>query len=169
MTIDLYIASESGFCPESKMPFYLEKMLPLIVRAGYNPVCPWALNAKVAEKALKATDDNKVTAWRAANRIIYMNNRHALDNCDGVVAILNGMHVDDGVCWEVGYTIAKGKRVLGYRDDFRPAGDNPGCRINLMLEESIIENGTIVANLKDLKHALPVLFPKTTQHPRHKK
>ncbi len=158
MTRDLYIASESGFCPESKMPFYQEKLLPLIVRAGYNPVCPWALNAKVAQTALNAKPSDKEEAWRYVNGIIYRNNRDALDKSLGVVAMLNGMNVDDGVCWEIGYGIAKGKRVLGYRDDFRSAGDNPGCRVNIMLEESIMENGRIVSTLDDLEYALPILF-----------
>lgn len=163
MNRDLYIASESGFCPESKMPFYEQKVLPLIVRAGYKPVCPWALNERAAQTAIKAKESDKAAAWRYVNGIIYQNNRTAIDNSLGIVAMLNGMHVDDGVCWEVGYAIAKGKRVLGYRDDFRSAGDNPGCCVNIMLEESIRENGRIVSTLDDLAHALPILFQ---QRPR---
>lgn len=67
---------------------------------------------------------------------IFQANLRALDDCDLLVAILDGPQVDDGTAWEVGYFYAKGRRILGIRTDFRRAGESEHSRVNLMLERS---------------------------------
>ena len=57
----------------------------------------------------------------------------ALDNCDVVVAILDGPDADSGTSFEMGYARGRGKRVIGVRTDFRD-GEDQG--VNLMLSNS---------------------------------
>jgi nucleoside 2-deoxyribosyltransferase len=65
-------------------------------------------------------------------------NMRALDQCQIVVAILDGPQVDDGTAWEVGYHYARGGKVLGIRTDFRNAGEAPESWANAMIEFSCV-------------------------------
>ncbi len=56
--------------------------------------------------------------------------------CTVVVACLDGPDADGGTCVEVGYAIALGKTVIGYRTDFR-AGEVDG--MNAMLRYGCTE------------------------------
>ena len=49
--------------------------------------------------------------------------------------MLDGVDVDSGTAWEIGYAYAKGKPVFGLRTDFRTLGIE-GV-VNLMIERSI--------------------------------
>jgi nucleoside 2-deoxyribosyltransferase len=69
---------------------------------------------------------------------IFQANLMALDDCDLLVAILDGPQVDDGTAWEVGYFYAKGRKILGIRTDFRRAGESEHSRVNLMVESSCL-------------------------------
>ena len=57
----------------------------------------------------------------------------ALDNCDVVVAILDGSDADSGTSFEMGYARGRGKRVIGVRTDFRGSADHA---VNLMLSNA---------------------------------
>lgn len=59
--------------------------------------------------------------------------------CDIVLANLDGADADSGTCVEIGYALALKKRVIGYRTDFREAGDTPGSGMNGMLFHGIPE------------------------------
>lgn len=69
---------------------------------------------------------------------IFRENMRALDQCQIVVAILEGPQVDDGTAWEVGYHYARGGKVLGIRTDFRKAGESPESWANAMIEFSCV-------------------------------
>jgi nucleoside 2-deoxyribosyltransferase len=57
----------------------------------------------------------------------------ALDNCEVVVAILDGPDADSGTSFEMGYARGRGKRVIGVRTDFRGSKDH---EVNLMLSNA---------------------------------
>jgi nucleoside 2-deoxyribosyltransferase len=78
---------------------------------------------------------------------IFQVNTHALDQCNIMVAILDGPQVDDGTAWEMGYHYSKGKRILGIRTDFRRAGETNSSKVNAMIERSAM---AIVSSLDDL-------------------
>jgi len=65
---------------------------------------------------------------------IFQANLNALDECDIMVAILDGSQVDDGTAWEVGYFFSQGKKILGIRTDLRRAGEFEKSKVNLMVE-----------------------------------
>ena len=85
---------------------------------------------------------------------IFKANLQALDECDLMVAILDGPQVDDGSAWEIGYFFSQGKSVLGIRTDFRRAGEHEHSRVNLMIEccclALVEEEDRLVAELKRL-------------------
>ncbi len=58
-----------------------------------------------------------------------------VDRSDLVVAVLDGVDVDSGTAWEIGYAYAKGKPVIGLRTDFRSLSDGI---VNLMVEMAIV-------------------------------
>ena len=66
---------------------------------------------------------------------IFENNRAAIDECDLVVASLNGITTDDGTAWEVGYAHARDKPVYGLHTDWRARFDTEV--VNLMIERSV--------------------------------
>jgi len=57
----------------------------------------------------------------------------AIDNCDLVLAILDGSDADSGTCYECGYAYNK-KKILGIRTDFR-SGEEDG--LNVMLRHGV--------------------------------
>ena len=48
---------------------------------------------------------------------IFMKCVEGVDASDLVVAVLDGVDVDSGTAWEIGYAYAKGKPVIGLRTD----------------------------------------------------
>ena len=58
-----------------------------------------------------------------------------VNGSDIVVAVLDGVDVDSGTAWEIGYAYARGKPVIGLRTDFRTLSDGV---VNLMVEMSIV-------------------------------
>jgi nucleoside 2-deoxyribosyltransferase len=69
---------------------------------------------------------------------IFDANLRALDECDLMVAILDGPQVDDGTAWEIGYFFSQGKSVVGVRTDFRRAGEHEHSKVNIMVECSCV-------------------------------
>ena len=65
---------------------------------------------------------------------VFRANLQAMNDCDLMVAILDGPQVDDGTAWEVGYFFSQGKRIIGIRTDFRRAGEAEKSSVNLMVE-----------------------------------
>lgn len=56
-----------------------------------------------------------------------------LDDCNAVVAVLDGPDSDSGTAWEVGYAAAKQLPIIGIRTDYRPSQEQG---VNLMLSRS---------------------------------
>jgi len=61
----------------------------------------------------------------------------ALKASDAVVAVLDGMEVDAGVAYEMGYAKALGKPIVGLKTDYRTFSEMED--INLMLEVPLIK------------------------------
>ena len=82
-------------------------------------------------------------------RQIFDNDRRGIDECQVVVANLNGIITDDGTAWELGYAFAKGKYLIGLHTDWRQRFAHEV--VNLMLECSL---DRMVHSLADLRVAL---------------
>ena len=81
---------------------------------------------------------------------IYEEDISALKACDVVVAVLDGVEVDSGVAFEMGYAVAIGKPVIGLKTDRRAFSKMED--VNLMLEVPLIKLcSTIEEVLTELK------------------
>lgn len=79
-------------------------------------------------------DDDLPAMGAAAKSHIFHGCIAGIEDCDLVVAVLDGAQVDDGTAFEAGYAYARGIPVWGLRTDFRAAGDSSHSLVNCMLE-----------------------------------
>lgn len=59
---------------------------------------------------------------------IFERDRVALSECEMLIAVLDGAHIDEGVAFEIGFANARGCLCLGLQSDTRralPSGNNP--------------------------------------------
>ncbi len=85
---------------------------------------------------------------------IFANDRRGIDECDTVVANLNGITTDDGTAWEIGYAFALGKPIIGLHTDWRRRFDHEV--VNLMIECSLT---TLTHSVPEMLIALTALDP----------
>lgn len=152
----IYLAGPLGFS-EAGRYFYEREFIPKVKAQGFTVLDPWALTPQSEVDAVANMPDGPARreAWRKLNVKIAARNAAALDECDAVVAILDGVDVDSGTAAEIGYAFAKGKPILGYRGDFRLSADNEGAMVNLQVEYFIRQSGgDIVTSLEKLPDGL---------------
>ncbi len=79
---------------------------------------------------------------------VFQTDIKALNKADILVANLNGVDVDSGTAFELGYAFAQGKKLFGLHTDFRTF--SPTSEVNLMLLKSCV----ICHSLQELDTAL---------------
>jgi nucleoside 2-deoxyribosyltransferase len=154
--VKIYLAGPLGFS-EAGRYFYDRGFVPMVKAAGFVVLDPWALTSQSEVDAVANMPDGPArrAAWRELNVKIAGRNAAALDECDAVVAILDGVDVDSGTAAEIGYAFAKGRPILGYRGDFRLSADNEGAKVNLQVEYFIRQSGgDIITAIDKLPEAL---------------
>ena len=72
-----------------------------------------------------------------------------IDRADLVIANLNGVAIDDGTAWELGYAYARGKHLIGVYTDARLTFRDQ--TVNLMIERSL---NRLVRSLEELESYL---------------
>src|SRR5882724_10806835 len=152
----IYMAGPLGFS-EAGRHFYNSVLVPFVKSLGYEVLDPWGLTdaRKIEAVQRMPYGPEKREAWRTLNREMGATNRAAIDEAHGVIAILDGTDVDSGTAAEIGYAFAKGKKIIGYRGDFRLSADNEGSVVNLQVEYFIRQSGgQIIAQIADLAAAL---------------
>ncbi|WP_424630445.1 nucleoside 2-deoxyribosyltransferase [Bradyrhizobium sp. SYSU BS000235] len=157
----IYLAGPLGFS-EAGRAFHLE-MVKLLAREGHDVLDPWAFEPKTIAKVLAMPyGEARRAAWAKLNPRIGLANQKLIDKADVIVAVLDGVDVDSGTASEIGYGFARGKRIIGYRGDFRIAAENEGSVVNLQVEYFIrASGGAIVTAIADLPNALKkVLKPR---------
>lgn len=148
----VYLAGPLGFSELGRIG--LAKLCDLVRQSGFEVVDPFELTSPEEIRRIERLPSLEAQrdAWRELSFRIGQTNREAIDACDFVVAVLDGTDVDSGAAAEIGYAFACGKRIVGYRGDFRLAADNIGSTVNLQVEYFIrASGGTIALNLTDLK------------------
>jgi nucleoside 2-deoxyribosyltransferase len=155
----IYLAGPLGFS-EAGRYFYNREFIPKVQALGFVVLDPWSLTPQSEVDAVANMPDGpgRRAAWRKLNVKIASRNRTALDECDAVVAILDGVDVDSGTAAEIGYVFAKGRPIAGYRGDFRLSADNEGSTVNLQVEYFIRQSGgDIVKSIAELPKALETI------------
>jgi nucleoside 2-deoxyribosyltransferase len=152
----LYVASPLGFS-EAGREFYNGVLIPKLAALGLEILDPWTLTdaGRIAAAAGLPYGAAKREAWRELSVEIGRNNAAAIEACDALLAVLDGVDVDSGTAAEIGYAAALGKKIIGYRGDFRLAADNEGTTVNLQVEYFIRRSGgAIVSELAAIAGAL---------------
>ena len=96
----IYLAGFDVFYKDAKERF--EKMRKLCKLAGYEALIPL---------------DNDITEGLGISNRIYKANIAMIEQADGIIANLNafrGKEPDSGTVFEVGYGVAKNKKIVGY-------------------------------------------------------
>lgn len=83
---------------------------------------------------------------------IFVADRDNIDNSDIIIAILNGIDLDSGTSWEIGYAYSKQKIIIGYFEDIRIF--NPSKQLNPMIFNSL---NHLTNNIESLKKVLITL------------
>lgn len=102
----LYLAGPDVFRPDAAA--HGRRLVALCADHGFEAIFP-------LDESLPAG----LPLHEAADRIYRANIAH-IDGCDAVLANLDffrGAEPDSGTCFEVGYAVARGKRVIGYVPD----------------------------------------------------
>lgn len=148
-----YIASPLGFS-EAGRNFYQNEFLRRIsCELGYDVLDPWKLTPSdlIASASALRFGVRQRNRWRVVNQSIGLTNQCAIEQCDILIAILDGTDVDSGTASEIGYAAAKGKKIEAYRGDFRLSADNCGSTVNLQVEHFIrMGGGQIASSLDEL-------------------
>jgi nucleoside 2-deoxyribosyltransferase len=155
----IYLAGPLGFS-EVGRDFHDGRLIPELERAGHAVLDPWKLTdpARITAALGLASRLARREAWQALNPEIGRNNHAALDACEAVVAVLDGVDVDSGTAAEIGYAFARGKPIVGYRGDWRLSAENEALTVNLQVEYFIrASGGDIVPTLARLADALAAL------------
>ncbi len=114
---------------------YLEKIDSLCKKAGLKTYLPHR-------------DAGLFTGDAKELKHIFELDRKGVDNSKIMVAVLDGIKVDDGTAWEMGYAYAKKIPIIGIVNDFRLF--DPLIQFNPMIHQSV----TLVKTLDQLKEAL---------------
>ena len=143
----VYLASPLGFTHPTKA-WYDAVLVPAVEAAGHEVLDPWAQSADLFAGASSTAE------LAAANREAAARNEQLLRDCDAVFAVLDGVDVDSGTAAEIGFAYALGKPVVGWRSDFRQAGDNAASVVNLQVEHFL--SGHVSVDLEEALTRLPM-------------
>ncbi len=157
----LYLASPLGFSEAGR--YFADKILiPTLEELGYEIINPFELTpqSEIDSVLNMPYSEERREKMVELNRNISTKDDFAIQDCGGLIAILDGVDVDSGTACEIGYATALGKTTLGYRGDFRLSSENEGGKVNIMVEYCINKNGgKIVSTIEDLKKEVVILFP----------
>jgi nucleoside 2-deoxyribosyltransferase len=145
---EIYLASGLGFSAITKSG--IASIKQYLENAGFRVYEPFQKSDDLGMQiAQLLRDERDFDVLR--NKLVEINheiakrNADAIDDAQAIVAILDGgADLDSGVAAEIGYGTALGKKVVGFRTDFRCGGENPGSPINIQVEYFIRRSGGVI-------------------------
>jgi len=133
MSKTIYIAG-ALFTPGQRS--YLEKIDNLCTSSGFKTYLPHR-DAGLFDRKTTPPD------------FFFNKDLEEIGKCDIVIAVLNGLEIDSGTMWEVGYAYSKSKIIIGLIEDTRIF--NKTQQLNPMISGSVKK---ICSNLDELKATL---------------
>nr|MDO8110182.1 nucleoside 2-deoxyribosyltransferase [Candidatus Sigynarchaeota archaeon] len=164
MTDKIYLANGLGFSSATRCA--VVDIKARLEKAGLQVFEPFFESKDLGEKIVELQRREKnvdMLKKKLAdiNKIIGHRNAQAIDAASVVVAVLDGgLELDSGVAAEIGYAAGRGKKILGYRTDFRCGGENPGATINIQVEFFLKQYGGAIFT------DLDVIIEALKRHPR---
>jgi nucleoside 2-deoxyribosyltransferase len=161
----IYLASPYGFT-DSGLYFMNEVMIPMLKKENFEVLNPWGMLPEFKKELAAAfsikdpTDmQNKIEEILSS---VAGKDLKLVDECDFLLAVLDGSDVDSGVALEIGYAYVKGKKMIGYRSDTRQSGDMPPLKVNVMIGDCIRNSGGKVfagsGSWEELKKSISTIF-----------
>lgn len=145
----VYVAGPLGFTT-SGAHYYNEVVIPMLQRAGIDPLDPWDLPAELARVfALPVGHPDRVAQLPMTNNAVGQRNADMIRSSHAMLAVLDGSDVDSGTAAEIGFAAALGIRIIGLRTDLRTSGDNEAAIVNLQVEHFIVASGGAIAPTLD--------------------
>lgn len=164
---NLYLAGPYGF---SEIGNNGISLITNILNEKFKIINPFVESEHFGKKIVRLEEDLKnansdipyneiISQIQDYNTKIAQNNVELIKKSDLVLAILDGGDVDSGTAAEIGYAYGIGKKIWGYRGDFRYCGDNIGSFINIQIEFFILASGgKIFSSILELKTELKNLL-----------
>lgn len=152
----IYLANPLGFS-EPGSYFLQEKLIPELEDLGFKVINPFDEISDTKIEKLRSISNIKKRKEKLAELDSKMSelNRKSIEQSDLVLAVLEGSDVDSGTAAELGYAAGVGKKIIGYRSDFRLSSENLGTTVNMQVEYFIKDSGgKIVSSLSELKDLL---------------
>lgn len=147
MKIKAYIASPYGFSESTK--HFMENVYIPRLKKIVDIINPFYLTT--IEEVIKAEQEGREKEFAME---IGRRNKEAIKTSDIVIAALDGQEVDSGTAAEIGYAAGIGKKIYGYRTDFRQTGEK-GAMVNLQVQYFIeASGGRIASSLDQLEQIL---------------
>jgi nucleoside 2-deoxyribosyltransferase len=117
------------------MNIYFAAPLFTMAEREFNKRLATAIEEKVTEINIFLPQENSMfdEDGEFLSKETFKADLKAIDNCDLVLAILDGSDADSGTCYECGYAYNR-KKILGIRTDFR-SGEEDG--LNVMLRHGV--------------------------------
>ena len=75
-----------------------------------------------------------------------------IDTAEIIISVLNGLDIDSGTSWEIGYGYSKQKTIIGYLEDIRIF--NPNKQLNPMIFNSLSHLANSIDSLKEILETL---------------
>jgi len=138
-TRHVYVAGPLGFSEPGRR-YLNDVLLPGLQERGLVPLNPWEVGTQVLAPLLghpRGTPDQIV---RACTEVASENAR-MIQQAACVLADLDDCDLDSGTCAEVGFAFGMGRPIVGFRTDFRSAGDVPEAPINLQVRYFVEASG----------------------------
>lgn len=121
---------------------------------GYTEATRWFWEESLRKALLSCGVDSFSQFDLPQGKLLGARIAAAVDASDFVIVDLDRQEVPIGAAAIVGYAAGKGKRIIGYRSDFRATGEQ-GSKCNLQVVYFISESGgTIVSSQDDLVSAV---------------
>jgi nucleoside 2-deoxyribosyltransferase len=140
----VYVASPLGFT-EAGRHYHERVVRPAFEAKGYRILDPWEEEHAGTTDAHSARKEQAATLAESNERIA-QSNQASIEQCDAVLALLDGADVDSGVAVEIGFAYALGRPIVGWRSDLRRAGENAGTAVNLQVSHFVLGSGGRLAS-----------------------
>lgn len=142
----IYLAGALGF---SELGNISSQFLKNKLNYQFSLVDPFEESSEDGKKIIEIQTSNKSLIdikkeLKSINYNIGKKNETLIRESDIVLANLDGSDVDSGTAAEIGFAYAIGKKIIGYRGDFRLSADNLGSIVNLQVEYFILKSGGII-------------------------
>lgn len=148
----IYLAWPLWFS-ESWRDFIYNTIMPKLKSLWYEILFPWELSDDDYIKSVFSMPDwvAKTIEFKKMNTIIWWNNAKAIQECDYIFAVLDGVDVDSGTASEIGYGACLWRKIIWYRSDYRRSWENEWVVINLQVQYFIeLNQWKIISTINEL-------------------